>query len=190
MTVDPAEVAAVVAALEAGGLVVLPTDTVYGIAALPTVAGAPQRLFAAKGRSADVPVAVLCADAPMAWALAAPNDLALALGSAHWPGPLTLVVPRRSDLDWDLGEPRTTIGLRVPDHPLVHAVTTAVGPIAVTSANRHGAPTPPTAAAAASSLLVTPDVVVDGGRLDGGSSTVVDACGDDPVVLRSGPVRI
>jgi len=177
--------------LRAGGLVVLPTETVYGLAALPSVPGATGGLFARKGRGADVPVAVLCADAEQALALAdAPGPQARALAAAHWPGPLTMVLRRREDLGWQLGEPAATIGLRCPDHDLVRAVARRVGPLATTSANRHGQPTPPTAVEAAAQLLGPVDLVVDGGVLGGVPSTVVDLTGDDPRILRQGAVVI
>ena len=87
-----------------------------------------------------------------------------------------------------LGEPEHTIGLRVPDHDLVRAVAARTGPIAATSANRHGEPTPPTAAEAAASLTGEPDLVVDGGRLEASASTVVDASRTPWVALRHGPI--
>jgi tRNA threonylcarbamoyl adenosine modification protein (Sua5/YciO/YrdC/YwlC family) len=105
-----------------------------------------------------------------------------------WPGPLTLVLRRRAGLAWDLGEPAATVGVRVPDHDLIRAVAAQVGPLATTSANRHGQATPPTAAAAAGALARPPDLTVDGGPCEGTASTVVDATGDEPLVLREGPI--
>lgn len=177
--------------LVAGGVAVLPTDTVYGLAAMPDDSDALARIFELKGRAADVPIAVLCATPGQALASAgAVRASAAVLASEHWPGPLTLVLPRHPDLEWDLGEPRTTIGVRCPDHDLIRRVTERVGPIAATSANRHGEPTPTTAAAAAASLTGAVDLVVDGGEIAGSASTVVDATGEQPVVLRQGPIRI
>ena len=191
MTAAPNSIGPVIDALRAGEVVVVPTDTVYGIAALPTIEGATAGLFAAKGRAADVPVAVLCHDADQALALAESVSPAAAdLAARHWPGPLTLVLARRAGLGWALGEPAATIGLRCPDHDLIRAITAEVGPIAVTSANRHGVPTPPTAADAAEQLVLAPAVVVDGGVLDNPPSTVVDATGADLRVLRQGPVTL
>jgi L-threonylcarbamoyladenylate synthase len=178
----------VVAVLEGGGVVVLPTDTVYGLAALPTSAAAVERVFALKGRRADVPIAVLCASADQALALAEPVPGAVEVAAALWPGPLTLVLPRREGVGLHLGEPMHTIGLRVPDHPLVRAVAGRVGPIATTSANRHGEPTPPTAEAAAASLTADPDLVVDGGHLEAAASTVVDATTEPWTPRRHGPI--
>jgi tRNA threonylcarbamoyl adenosine modification protein (Sua5/YciO/YrdC/YwlC family) len=180
----------VVAVLRSGGVVVLPTDTVYGVAALPTDAAAVDAVFAMKGRHADVPMAVLCADAAQALDLAEPSaaQAVRSVTDRWWPGPLTLVLPRRPGLGYHLGQPDTTVGLRVPDHPLVHAVTAAAGPIATTSANRHGAPTATTAAEAAAALGAGVGLVVDGGGLEGRSSTVLDAVARPWRVLREGPI--
>ena len=183
-----ARVDEIVAVLERGGVVVLPTDTVYGLAALPSSADAVERVFELKGRRADVPIAVLCESAAQALALAEPVPGADRVAQRFWPGPLTLVLPRRRGLDLHLGEPEHTIGLRVPDHDLVRAVAARVGAIATTSANRHGEPTLPTATGAAASLTAAPDLVVDGGRLDASASTVVDASTTPWVSLRDGPI--
>ena len=177
--------------LLSGGLVVLPTETVYGLAALASDPDATRALFARKGRGADVPVAVLCADAEQAMALTetAP-PLARELAATHWPGPLTMVLPRRVGLGWALGEPTGTIGVRCPDHDLVRALAARVGPLATTSANRHGLPTPVSATDAADQLLGPVDLVIDGGALTGTPSTVVDLTGEVPRVLRQGAVDI
>ncbi|MDE0803837.1 MAG: L-threonylcarbamoyladenylate synthase [Acidimicrobiales bacterium] len=188
---DPDAPARVMAVLLEGGVAVLPTDTVYGLAASPDDPAALRRLFTLKGRDADVPVAVLCASATQALSLAGTvNVPAAVLAARHWPGPLTLVLPRDTDLEWDLGEPRSTIGVRCPAHDLIRSVTSDVGPIAVTSANRHGEPTPTEAEAAASSLTGPVDLVVDGGSLIGNASTVVDATVDPVRVLRAGPIDV
>ncbi|MCB1005216.1 MAG: threonylcarbamoyl-AMP synthase [Acidimicrobiales bacterium] len=175
-----------VVALRSGGAVVLPTDTVYGLAALPTVDGAVDRLYALKGRPADMPVAVLVADVEQVRALADLPDPARRLAGAFWPGPLTLVLPRRPGLDLPLGGAAATIGVRWPDHPLVARLATAVGPLATTSANRTGRPTPVTAGEAAASLSGDVAAVLDGGPCAGTASTVVDVTGPEPVVLREG----
>lgn len=187
--------AAVVAALRAGGAVVLPTDTVYGLVALPGDPVATDRLFDLKGRGVDTPVAVLCADVEQALSLADPEDAApggalRAVADRWWPGPLTLVARRTAGVVLHLGEPRTTVGLRVPDHPLVRAVAAAVGPIAATSANRHGEPTATTAAGAAASLGSGLALVIDGGELTGSASTVIDTTTRPWRVLRPGDLPI
>lgn len=180
----------VVAALQAGGVVVLPTDTVYGLVALARDEAATAALFALKGRSHDVPLAVLCASVEQALALADPSagPAVAAVAARWWPGPLTLVLPRRAGVELHLGEPAHTVGLRVPDHDIVRAIAARVGPLAATSANRHGAPVEATAAAAAAALGDEVALVVDGGTLGERSSTVVDATGWPWVVLRAGPI--
>lgn len=173
--------------LSGGGLVVLPTDTVYGLAARAADTAATPLLFERKGRDADVPVAVLCADAHQAFELAGEvPPVAWRLAREHWPGPVTMVLPRRADLGWALGRPEATIGLRCPDHAFVRALASRVGPLATTSANRHGAPTPAEAVAAAESLLGPVDLVVDGGPASGTPSTVVSLTGAGVEVLRQG----
>ena len=180
----------VVAALAGGGVVVLPTDTVYGLVALASDAVATARIFELKQRTEGVPLAVLCASTDQALALAAdPDDAAVqAVARRWWPGPLTLVLPRRPGVDLHLGEPATTIGLRVPDHELVRAVTERVGPVAATSANRHGVPVVATATEARQTFGDAVAVIVDGGRLAERSSTVIDATTLPWRLLRDGPI--
>lgn len=181
--------------LRAGGTVVLPTDTVYGLAALPSVPGATDALVDLKGRSSEQPFAVLVADAGQARDL---GELASPVVQGwmdeFWPGPLTLVLGRTdAALPLALGGSAETIGVRCPDHAFVRAVAAKVGPIATTSANRHGEPSPTTPAEAAASLLGPVDLVVDGGPVGSVASTVVDATGDRPRILRSGaldPMRL
>ena len=179
-----------VEALLAGAVVVLPTDTVYGVGALPGDEAAMERLFAVKGRGSDAPIAVLCGSVLQALSLVDPSchHRVEPVAERWWPGPLTLVLPRRDDVELHLGEPATTVGVRVPDHPLVRAVTERVGPIAVSSANRHGQPTGVTAEEVALALGDDAAVVVDGGALSGSASTVIDATGTDWKVLREGPL--
>ena len=179
-----------VEALLAGELVVLPTDTVYGLAALPGDEGATSALFDLKGRSRATPLALLCADVLQAVGLVPPEDAVElhAVGERWWPGPLTLVCRRRPGLELHLGEPPTTVGLRVPDHPLVRAVTERVGPIAATSANRHGQPTAATAEEALLAVGAGIAVVADEGPLEGRASTVIDTTTTPWHVLREGPL--
>lgn len=180
----------VVEALLAGAVVVLPTDTVYGLVALPGDEAATTLLFDLKGRRHDSPIAVLCADVRQAMELIAPEDAAAvrAVAERWWPGPLTLVCRRHPNVDLHLGLPDTTVGLRVPDHPLVRAVAQRVGPLAATSANRHGEPTAATAEEALLAVGTGVAVVVDEGPLEGRASTVVDATTMPWHVLREGPI--
>lgn len=180
----------IAAALAAGGVVILPTDTVYGLAALPRDRSATDQLFALKGRAETTPLAVLCADLDQVLDLSDPDVAPPVRAAARrwWPGPLTLVLPRRVGVHLHLGEPRTTIGVRVPDHDLVRAVAALVGPIAATSANRHGEPTATTAGAAVAALGRGVALVVDGGSLATTGSTVIDATAPTWHVLREGPI--
>lgn len=193
-SVDPAAaVAAAVDRLRAGGVVVLPTETVYGVAAVATDPAAVEEVFVRKGRPAERLVAVLVADVDQARSLAEVDDRFERLADAVWPGPLTMVVPRRPGAGLTLGlapgqdgeDGPATVGIRCPDHDLVRAVATEVGPIATTSANRSGEPTPADAAAAAAALgggLLA----VDGGPCTGVPSTVLDLTVDPARILRLG----
>jgi L-threonylcarbamoyladenylate synthase len=178
-------------ALAAGLPVVLPTDTVYGVAVEPTRAGATDRLFGVKERPRTAALPLLVASVDQAVMLA--GDLppaARALAAAFWPGGLTLVVPRRPGLDLDLGgEDDTTVGLRLPDHPVPVALAERVGPLAATSANLHGRPTPPSAREVAAELGDAIELVLDGGRCSGAPSTVVACTSEGVTVLREGRVR-
>jgi tRNA threonylcarbamoyl adenosine modification protein (Sua5/YciO/YrdC/YwlC family) len=135
---------------------------------------------------------VLVADLAQADALAGPDGLsttALRLADRFWPGSLTMVVRRRPGVDWDLGGDGRTIGLRYPAHRVVQGLCRAVGPLATTSANRHGEPPITTAAALTDEFGDGIALVVDGGRCAGAPSTVVDLTTDTPRCIREGAVR-
>ena len=135
--------------LRAGGLVILPTDTVYGIGCEAADAGAVERLLAAKGRGRQMPPPVLVADpADLTGVVAQVPEAARALMEAFWPGPLTLVLDADAALTWDLGESGGSIAVRMPDHRLALDLLRRSGPLAVSSANPTGAP-PATDAASA-----------------------------------------
>ena len=194
-----------VAHVRAGGLLILPTDTVYGIGALASDAAGVSRLLAAKGRDRRMPPPVLVADpAQAADVVVRLPDAARALIGAFWPGALTLVLDARADLDWDLGESGGTVALRMPDHPLALELLRRTGPMAVTSANRTGL-APATDAAAALAAFPGRVVLADDAAgphgadillLDGGPtpgpvpSTIVRLAGGSPgpVVVREGVV--
>ena len=134
-----AALAAAERALRRGDLVVLPTETVYGIACRPDDAGATERLFDAKARPRGLNLAVLTASEEEALTLVAPNPFAVAFATALWPGPLTMVLPRSArSATWSLGEDPDTLGVRVPKLPVARAILSRTGPLAVTSANRSG----------------------------------------------------
>lgn len=186
-----ADVEAAVAALRRGELVAAPTDTVYGLMVAADRPGAAAALAAAKGRDAQVPVQVLVAGPDQVDALAGPDGLGPAgrrLADRYWPGGLTLVVRRRPGLSLDLGGDDTTVGVRAPDHPVAVALCRAVGPLAATSANRHGDPPLADAAAVVEAFAGRVAVVVDGGPGGAVASTVVDVTGPHPVLLREGAV--
>ena len=191
---DPGGVAAAIEALGAGQVVAVPTDTVYGLAVDPSVPGAVDRLFALKGRPRDVPLPVLVATDDQVNAVAGSLSAAARhLAARYWPGAVTLVVPRAPGFTVDLGGPpsaRMTVGVRWPDHPSVKQLCRAVGPLAVTSANRHGAPPATTAAEVLAELsgVGQPVVVLDGGRCAGAPSTVVECRGPATRCLREGAV--
>lgn len=181
--------AAALEALADGRIVGIPTDTVYGLAADPFRPGATERLFEAKRRSRDVDLPVLVASIDQAMSLTtAVPDVAAALMRRYWPGPLTLVLPRRPDLTADLGEDEATIGIRCPAHPVPLALCAKGGPIATTSANLHGEPTSQTAEEVVAVFGDAVAVVLDGGRRAGSPSTVVDCTGTEPRLLREGRV--
>jgi L-threonylcarbamoyladenylate synthase len=174
-------------ALAGGDIIALPTDTVYGLAADPFHTGAADRLFAVKGRPRNIELPVLVCDEGQALSLCtAVPEAARRLMSRYWPGPLTLVLPRRPDLAADLGEEDSTIGIRCPAHPVPLAICRQMGPIATTSANRHREPALTTAQEVAESLGAELTLVLDAGPSDAKPSTVVDCTGETPRVLREG----
>jgi L-threonylcarbamoyladenylate synthase len=187
---DPPPAAAIEAAinaLAAADIVGLPTDTVYGLAADPFRAGATDRLFVLKRRARTVELPVLVADQDQALSLAvAVPDSAQRLMARYWPGPLTIVLPRRPDLNADLGQDDATIGIRCPAHPVPLALCHAVGPLATTSANRHGESPAVTAGELADRLGAGVEVILDAGPCTGTPSTVVDCTGAEPRLLREG----
>lgn len=185
-----AAVEAADATLRSGGIVVVPTDTVYGLAARPDVPVAVQAVYRAKGRPAGMPLPVLAASAEQVRALGvAFGAAASVLAARWWPGPLTLAFafePGAARPDWLAG--RDEVAVRVPDHAFVRALVRETGVLVVTSANPHGAPTPLTAEAASASLGTAVDLVVDGGALTETPSTLVNLVGRVPVVEREGAI--
>ena len=189
---DVAGRAEAIGVLRAGGIVAIPTDTVYGLAVRLETPGGIERLFEAKGRPADRAIAVLLADVGQAEALALLPPAGRRLADAFWPGGLTLVLAQRPDrppLPASLTGGRPTIGLRVPDHPAPRALAAALGPLPTTSANASGEPEARDAAEIEARLGAVLDLVVDGGPAAGGApSTVVDVTGPEPRLLRVGAI--
>lgn len=175
-----------VAALQRGEVIGLPTDTVYGVAALPAFTA---RLFEVKERPHEVALPVLVADEAQARSIAEVSPAAAELMHRHWPGGLTIVLPRRPSFTADLGgNDASTVGVRVPAHDVPRELARRVGPLVTTSANRHGRPTPPTASEVRAELGL--DLVLDGGRCEGAPSTVVRVMGENVEILRQGAVTV
>ena len=191
---DAAEaIDAAAAALSAGQLVVVPTETVYGIAARPDVPEATGRLFETKSRPPRLTLPVLVPAANVAWRYGERTTAASALASRFWPGPITLVLRRTTtSAGWNLGEATGSIGLRVPDHAVCLALLRRTGAMAATSANLSGRPPLQDAEALRSafgdSVAVYLVLHAEAEPPAGTASTVVDATGDRPRILRPGPI--
>lgn len=194
---DPAGRDAAIAALRAGAVIAIPTDTVYGIAVALGTPGGIEQLFAAKSRPPDKAIALLLADVDQAAEIGDLSTAATALAGAFWPGGLTLVVPRRRDRPLPAaltgGELApgeiATVGLRVPGHAAPRALAAALGPLPTTSANRSGEPEARDADEIEATLGDAVALILDGGPATGGlASTVVDMTGDRPRILRHGAV--
>lgn len=184
--VQVSDIERAVAALDAGEPIVIPTDTVYGIAVRPQLAEAVKRIFEVKERPADRALPVLGADPGMLEAVAAFDETARLLSAAFWPGPLTLVLARADGFDHDLGGGDDgTVAVRVPDFGPTLELLARTGPLAVTSANRSGAPPAVTADEARAALGDAIEVFIDGGRVGGAPSTVLGLA-PGPVVFRDG----
>jgi L-threonylcarbamoyladenylate synthase len=184
--------AAAASAVRAGRLVVLPTDTVYGIGADAFSASAVRSLLAAKNRGPDMPVGVLVGS----WStidglvLSVPRTARLLI-EAFWPGDVSIVLPHAPSLSWDLGQSGGTVMLRMPLHPVAIELLRDVGPMAVSSANVSGQPAAATAEEARDQLGESVSVYLDGGPSgDPVPSTIVDLSGDEPLVLREGAVSV
>ncbi len=187
-----AAVTAAAGAVRRGELVVIPTDTVYGLAADAFSPEAVQRLLDAKGRGRDMPPPVLVSAATTLDALAeGVPTWARTLVEAFWPGPLTVVCRQQVSLVWDLGETRGTVAVRMPDDEVALAVLERTGPLAVSSANLTGRPAATDADAAEEMLGDVVAVIVDGGAsLGGEASTIVDVTVPEGRVLRVGALSV
>ena len=178
--------------LRGGGVVALPTDTVYGIGVALETPGGVERLFAVKRRPPDKGIMLLLDSAEQAVAIGMMTAAARALADACWPGGLTVVVPQRpgTSLPAALTAGAHTIGLRVPDHETPRALARGVGPLPTTSANVSGLPEAQDPSAILEQLGDAIDLILDGGRAHGGpASTVVDCTGEGPRILREGAIR-
>lgn len=187
----PAAHAEAIELLRDGGIVAVPTDTVYGIAADMALPDAIERLFAAKQRPPEKAVAVLLADAAQAGELGVVTAAAQVLAERFWPGGLTLVLPVRPEarLPRVLAGGAPTIGVRVPDHPTPRALAAVLGPLPTTSANRSGEADARDAREILDRLGESLALVLDGGPIRGGpASTVVNCTLEWPSILREGAI--
>jgi L-threonylcarbamoyladenylate synthase len=193
---DPASrargIAEAIDAIGAGQLVVLPTDTLYGIGADAFSRPAVAALLGAKGRGRDMPVPVLIGSwATIDGLVSSVSPQLRELTEAFWPGALTIVVPHAPSLSWDLGETAGTVALRMPLHPVALELLQATGPLAVSSANRSGFAPAATALEARRQLGDSVAVYLDAGPIaDPIASTILDLSGEAPVVRRVGAVSI
>ncbi|MDE1857950.1 MAG: threonylcarbamoyl-AMP synthase [Thaumarchaeota archaeon] len=190
LPMDRASIVKAEAVVRAGGLVVYPTDTVYGLGCDPFDEEAVGRLFRAKGRGSKA-VPVLCSSEGKAAELVALNPASLQLARAHWPGPLTIVAPLRVKVPAQLTQGTGNLGVRVPGlRACIRLIDACGGWLAGTSANRSGSPSSRTAGEALDQLGDSVDLILDGGALEGKESTVVQVSGDAVTILRTGPVGV
>ncbi len=177
--------------LQAGGLVAFPTDTVYGVGAPAFDGKAVESIYKAKDRPIEKAIPVLLGDAEDINKVTSEVPLmAKKLAERFWPGPLTIVVPKHISLP-DSVSATNTVGVRVPDHVVARSVLRAAGPMAVTSANLSGQPSPSTAEEVLAQLNGRIALILDGGKTPGSvPSTLVDCTGSQPVVVRLGPISL
>jgi L-threonylcarbamoyladenylate synthase len=186
---DPHAMPRAIEVLQSGGLVAFPTDTVYGVGALAFDQTAVKSIFIAKDRPVEKAIPILIGDLEQLAKVAnVIPEIALKLAAHFWPGPLTLVIPKHPELSETVsGGP--TVGVRIPNHPVARALLNLAGPMAVTSANISGQPSPITAKEVLAQLGGRIALILDGGITPGGvPSTVVDCAGGEPKILRDGPI--
>jgi len=172
--------------LAPGGVIVVPTETFYGLAADPASSVAVERILRMKGRPAEMALPILAADWDQVESLVEVPDRWRPRLAKEWPGALTVILPARAVLPVSR---YGTLAVRIPGRDPLRTLLAAVGPLSGTSANRHGMPPATTALEAAEGLLEAPDLVLDGGPATGRlGSTIIDLTGPDPVLLRDGPV--
>lgn len=183
---------AATAAAKRGDLVVLPTDTVYGLGTDAFNLKGPEKLLAAKGRDRDMPIPVLVGHVKALDGLAQRVDpITKALAEAFWPGALTIVVKSQPTLRWDLGNTNQTVALRMPLNPIAIELLNAVGPMAVSSANKTGQPAATNVEEAIEQLGEVVTIYLDGGQTPGNvASTIVDVSSGEIKLLRLGAISI
>ena len=174
-------------AIERGGVVAIPTDTVYGLACNPANTAAVSRIYAIKRRPDGLELTLLAASLADIEDDVELNPAARTLAGAYWPGALSIVSTLRTHR-WAIPRDGTTLSVRIPNHPVALELLRRTGPLATTSANRHGEPAADTAAGVAAALGAEIDTVLDGGRSAGLASTIIDCTTTTPRVLRDGPI--
>ncbi len=182
MSVDAA-----VRAIQAGGVIAMATDTVYGLACDPADAAAVSRIYAIKRRPDRLELTILAASAADIEEDVDLTPAARTLAAAYWPGALSIISRLRAHR-WAVPRDGDTLSVRVPDHPIALELLRRTGPLATTSANRHGDPPADTAAGVAEALGSDVDLVLDGGPSAGLASTIIDCTTTTPRVLRDGPI--
>lgn len=184
-------IAQAIEALQRGELVAFPTDTVYGVGALAFNGQAVESIYAAKDRPAEKAIPILIGDREDLEKVAGTiPDAARQLAARFWPGPLTILVPKRLDLP-EAVSATATVGVRVPDHEVARALLRRAGPLAVTSANISGSRSPVTAEEVYEQLGGRISLIIDGGKTPGGiPSTLVDCTASELKVLREGPLSL
>lgn len=177
--------------LQSGGLVAFPTDTVYGLGSLAFDNTAIKSIYTAKNRPIERAIPILIGDVKDLDQVAVDiPKMALIFASHFWPGPLTCVVPKKHILPPAVSA-TATVAVRIPDHADARALLHLVGPMAVTSANISGEPSPSTAREVYDQLAGRIPLILDGGPTPGGiASTLVDCTGDKPIILREGPISL
>jgi L-threonylcarbamoyladenylate synthase len=185
-------ITAAIAAAKRGDLVVLPTDTVYGLGTDAFSQKGPQKLLAAKSRDRNMPIPVLVGHVKALDGLAQRVDgVTKALAEAFWPGALTIVVKAQPTLRWDLGETNQTVALRMPLNPIAIELLNAVGPMAVSSANKTGQPAATNVEEAIAQLGEEVTIYLDGGQTPGNiASTIVDVSSGEIKLLRQGAIPL
>jgi L-threonylcarbamoyladenylate synthase len=176
-----------VRAIRRGGVVVIPTDTVYGLACDAANTAAVSRIYAIKRRPDGLELTLLAASLHDIEEDVDVSPAARTLAAAYWPGALSIVSTLRSRR-WSIPRDGTTLSVRIPDHPIALELLRRTGPLATTSANRHGEPTADTAEGVVAALGAEVDTVLDGGRSAGLASTIIDCTTTTPRVLRDGPI--
>lgn len=177
--------------LNNGGLVAFPTDTVYGLGALAFDGNSVESIYVAKDRPVEKAIPVLIADAEEMDKVGVDiPDIARRIAARFFPGPLTCLIPKKPTLPQAVSA-ASTVGVRVPDHEVARALLRAAGPMAVTSANISGQPSPSTAEEAFATLNGRIPLIIDGGKTPGGiPSTVVDCTNNEIKILRAGPISL